>query len=98
MVRAVIAGRMALFRMTIIRCNKGISGFPSHPYPRTCCSSRSMSGMTDGRDAGNGGGTDGLSEEIADLNAEIEGFVGDLGDPDFDTTPASGWQPLCLSS
>lgn len=26
--------------------------------------------------------------DIADLNKDISGFVGDLGDPDFDTTPS----------
>ncbi len=94
MVRAIITGRTALLRLTVGRC-KGLSLLSdSGPHPSTCCS-RSISGTADGRDTGSGRGTAGLREEIADLNAEIGGFVGDLGDPDFDTTPAaSGWQPL----
>lgn len=46
---------------------------------------RRLSGTT-GRGAGEGN----FGDDIADLNAEIEGFVGDLGDPDFDTTAPSG--------
>lgn len=46
---------------------------------------RCLSG-TPGRGAGEGN----FGDDIADLNAEIEGFVGDLGDPDFDTTAPSG--------
>lgn len=40
--------------------------------------------------AGGGAGQGTFGKDIADLNAEIEGFVGDLGDPDFDTTAPSG--------
>lgn len=95
MARAVAVGRTALLQLTVTRW-KGLPVVPvvsaSHcgigKYQGTC-GSRAMSGTTDGRDEENC-----LGEEIADLNAEIEGFVGDLGDPDFDTTPPSGWQLL----
>ena len=46
-----------------------------------------------GRGAGEGEGN--FSDDIADLNAEIGGFVGDLGDPDFDTTAPSGTWYIC---
>lgn len=49
---------------------------------------RRSSGTPGRRGAGEGEGN--FSDDIADLNAEIGGFVGDLGDPDFDTTAPSG--------
>lgn len=58
------------------------------------CSARWLSGSaTRGGDLKGKGSErkEAFSEEIDDLNAEIAGFVGDLGDPDFDAPPG-----MCL--
>ncbi|CAB1112969.1 unnamed protein product [Ectocarpus sp. CCAP 1310/34] len=63
----------------------------------TCCFARSRSIATSTTSRGGKGGAPedgerGSAEfwvhDIADLNKDISGFVGDLGDPDFDTTPS----------
>ncbi|CAM9722272.1 unnamed protein product [Ectocarpus sp. 12 AP-2014] len=62
-----------------------------------CCFVRSRSIATaTTRRRGKGGAPEGGERgsaaisvhDIADLNKDISGFVGDLGDPDFDTTPS----------
>lgn len=66
-----------------------LTGRISTPLGTDSSTARWMSGRARGGDLIEKGGDrrEIFSKEIDDLNAEIAGFVGDLGDPDFDAPP-----------